>query len=60
MTARKKKLNTHTHATTISSPDFSFYKKQTGPTSRPNSWSGAPTSIGAISMMGRRDVFDVL
>lgn len=61
MTARKKKNQTHAHTTTISSPDFSrFYKKHTGPTSRPNSWSGAPTSIGAISMMGRRDVFVVL
>lgn len=53
MTARKK--------TTMSCPYFFlFYKKQTGPTSTPNSWSGAPTSIGAMSMMGRRDVFDVL
>lgn len=41
-------------------PDFSYYKKQTGPTSTPNSWSGAPMSIGAISMIGRRDVFVVL
>lgn len=52
MTARKK--------TAKSCPDFSFYKKQTGPTSTPNSWSGAPMSIGAISMIGRRDVFVVL
>lgn len=36
------------------------YKKQTGPMSMPNSWSGAPTSIGAKSMMGRREVFVVL
>ena len=36
------------------------YRKQTGPTSKPNSWSGAPTSKGATSMMGKREVLVVL
>ena len=36
------------------------YRKQTGPTSMPNSWSGAPMSKGATSMMGRREVLVVL
>lgn len=34
-----------------------FYKKQTGPMSTPNSCSGPPMSMGAMSMMGRREVF---
>lgn len=34
-----------------------LYKKQTGPTSTPNSWSAPPTSRGAMSTMGRREVF---
>lgn len=34
-----------------------FYKKQAGPMSTPNSCSGPPMSIGAMSMMGRREVF---
>lgn len=36
------------------------YRKQTGPMSMPNSWSGAPMSKGATSMMGRREVLVVL
>lgn len=36
------------------------YRKQTGLRSMPNSWSGAPTSKGATSMMGRREVLVVL
>lgn len=36
------------------------YTKQAGPTSTPNSWSGAPMSKGATSMMGRREVLVVL
>lgn len=36
---------------------FFFYKKQTGPRSTPNSCSGPPMSIGAMSTMGRREVF---
>lgn len=40
--------------------DTPLYKKQTAPTSTPNSWSAPPTSIGAISTMGRREVFCVL
>lgn len=36
------------------------YRKQTGPMSKPNSWSGAPTSKGATSMMGKREVLVVL
>lgn len=36
------------------------YRKQAGPTSKPNSWSGAPTSKGATSMMGKREVLVVL
>lgn len=59
---RKKDLEmTARNKTTMSCPYFfHFYKKQTGPTWTPNSWSLAPTSIGAMSMMGRRDVFVVL
>lgn len=34
-----------------------LYKKQTGPTSTPNSWSAPPISMGAMSRMGRREVF---
>lgn len=34
-----------------------FYKKQTGPMSTPNSCSGPPMSMGAMSTMGRREVF---
>lgn len=36
------------------------YRKQTEPMSKPNSWSGAPTSKGATSMMGKREVLVVL
>jgi hypothetical protein len=36
------------------------YTKQTGLMSIPNSWSGAPMSKGATSMMGRREVLVVL
>lgn len=36
------------------------YRKQAGPMSMPNSWSGAPTSNGATSMMGKREVLVVL
>lgn len=36
------------------------YTKQAGPMSNPNSWSGAPMSKGATSMMGRREVLVVL
>lgn len=39
---------------------FSFlclYKKQTAPTSTPNSWSAPPISMGAMSTMGSRLVF---
>lgn len=34
-----------------------LYKKQTGPISIPNSWSAPPISMGAMSTMGRREVF---
>lgn len=34
-----------------------LYKKQTAPTSTPNSWFAPPISIGAMSTMGRREVF---
>lgn len=37
-----------------------FYTKQTGPISTPNSWSGAPISMGATSVMGSLDVFELL
>lgn len=40
--------------------DTPLYKKQTAPTSTPNSWSAPPMSIGAMSTMGRREVFCVL
>lgn len=36
------------------------YRKQAGAMSKPNSWSGAPMSKGATSMMGRREVLVVL
>lgn len=36
------------------------YLKQTGPMSKPNSWSAPPMSIGAMSRMGRRDGLSVL
>lgn len=36
-----------------------FYKKQTGPTSTPNSWLGAPISKGAISITGNLIVLRV-
>lgn len=43
-------------------PDWveGVYTKQAGPMSNPNSWSGAPMSKGATSMMGRREVLVVL
>lgn len=48
----------------VSFSSFSFsanplllYKKHTGPTSTPNSWSAPPISMGAMSTMGRREVF---
>lgn len=34
-----------------------LYKKQTAPTSTPNSWCASPMSMGAMSTMGRREVF---
>lgn len=40
--------------------DIPLYKKQTAPTSTPNSWSAPPMSIGAMSTIGRREVFCVL
>lgn len=40
--------------------DTPLYKKQTAPTSTPNSWSAPPMSIGAMSTIGRREVFCVL
>lgn len=39
---------------------LSFYTKQTGPISIPNSWSALPTSTGAISTIGKRATFCVL
>lgn len=36
---------------------FVLYKKQTAPTSTPNSWWAPPISTGAMSTMGRREVF---
>lgn len=38
----------------------SIYLKQTGPMSKPNSWSAPPMSKGAMSRMGRRDGLFVL
>lgn len=38
----------------------SIYLKQTGPMSKPNSWSASPMSKGAMSRMGRRDGLFVL
>lgn len=40
--------------------DTPLYKKQTGPRSNPNSWFAPPMSIGAMSTIGRREVFCVL
>lgn len=37
-----------------------LYKKQTAPMSTPNSWSSPPMSRGAMSTIGRREVFDDL